>query len=48
LDRIWLDFRAGPEDVEKRKIVNPQGLELLHLCLPARSQSLYTLRYTGG
>jgi hypothetical protein len=37
----WVGSRAGLNDVEKRKFMTPQGLELRPLCRPARSQSLY-------
>jgi hypothetical protein len=36
---------AGLDDVEKRKFLNLPGLELRPLGRPARSQSLYQLRY---
>jgi hypothetical protein len=38
---------AGPDDVEKRKFLILPGLELRPLGRPARSQSLYRLRYPG-
>jgi hypothetical protein len=37
--------RAGLDDVEKRKFFTLPGLELRSLGRPARSQSLYRLRY---
>jgi hypothetical protein len=37
--------RIGLNDVEKRKFLTLLGLELQPLCHPARSQSLYRLRY---
>jgi hypothetical protein len=37
----WVDPRAGMNDVEKRKFLTLQGLELRPLGRPARSQSLY-------
>jgi hypothetical protein len=37
--------RTGLDDVEKRKFLTLPGLELRPLCRPARSQSLYRLRY---
>jgi hypothetical protein len=40
--------RSGLEDVEKRKILPLPGLELCSLGRPARSQSLYRLRYPGS
>jgi hypothetical protein len=43
----WVDPRAGPDDVEKRKFLTPPGLELRPLGRPASSQSLYRLRYLG-
>jgi hypothetical protein len=39
--------RAGLDDVEKRKFLTLPGLELRPLGCPARSQSLYRLRYPG-
>jgi hypothetical protein len=39
--------RAGLDDVEKRKFLTLPGLELRPLARPARSQSLYRLRYPG-
>jgi hypothetical protein len=43
----WVDPRAGLDDVEKRKLLTLPGLELRPLGRPARSQSLYRLRYPG-
>jgi hypothetical protein len=40
--------RAGLDDVEKRKILTLPALELRRLGCPARSQSLYRLRYPGS
>jgi hypothetical protein len=40
--------RAGLDDVEKRKFLTLPGLELLTRGRPARSQSLYRLRYPGS
>jgi hypothetical protein len=40
--------RAGLDDVEKRKLLNLLGLKLRPLCRPARSQSLYRLRYPSS
>jgi hypothetical protein len=40
--------RAGLDDVEKRKFLTLPGLELRPLRRPARSQSLYRLRYPGS
>jgi hypothetical protein len=41
----WVDPRAGLDDVEKRKLLTLTELELWPLGRPARSQSLYGLRY---
>jgi hypothetical protein len=41
----WVDPRAGLDDVEKRQFLALPGLELRTLRRPARSQSLYLLRY---
>jgi hypothetical protein len=41
----WVDLRAGLDDLEKRKFLTLLGLELRPLGRPARSQSLYRLRY---
>jgi hypothetical protein len=41
----WVGPRAGLEDVEKRKFLTLPGLEFRPLDRPARSQSLYRLRY---
>jgi hypothetical protein len=43
-----VDPRAGLDDVEKRKSLTLPGLELLSLGRPARSQSLYRLRYSDS
>jgi hypothetical protein len=43
-----VDPRAGLDDVEKRKFLPPPGLKLRPLGRPARSQSLYRLRYPGS
>jgi hypothetical protein len=43
-----VDLRANMDDVEKRKFLTPQGLELRPLGRSLRSQSLYRLRYTGS
>jgi hypothetical protein len=40
--------RAGLDDVEKSKFLTLPGLELRPLGRPARSQSLYRLRYPGS
>jgi hypothetical protein len=44
----WVDPRAGLDDVVKRKFLTLQGLELRPFGHPARSQSLYRLRYPGS
>jgi hypothetical protein len=44
----WVDPRAGLDDMEKWKFLLPPGLELRPLGRPARSQSLYRLRYPGS
>jgi hypothetical protein len=44
----WVGPKAGVDDVEKRKFLTLQGLELRPLGRPARSQSLYRLRYPGS
>jgi hypothetical protein len=46
--RDWVGPRACLDDVEKRKFLNSPGLELRPLGHPARSQSLYRLRYPGS
>jgi hypothetical protein len=43
-----VDPRAGLDNVEKRKFLTLQGLELRPLGRPARRQSLYGLRYPGS
>jgi hypothetical protein len=40
-----VDPRAGLDDMKKRKFLTLPGLELRLLGRPARSQSLYRLRY---
>jgi hypothetical protein len=44
----WVDPRASLDDMEKLRFLTLQGLELRTLDLPARSQSLYGLRYRGS
>jgi hypothetical protein len=44
----WVGPRAGLHGVEKTKFFRPPGLELLPFSRPARSQSLYRLRYPGS
>jgi hypothetical protein len=41
----WVGPKAGLEDTKKRKLLTLPGLELRLRGLPARSQSLYRLRY---
>jgi hypothetical protein len=41
----WVDPRARLDDVKKRKFLTLPGLELGPLGRPARSHSLYRLRY---
>jgi hypothetical protein len=43
----WVDPRAGLDHVGKRKFLTLPGLEPRLLSRPARSQSLYRLRYPG-
>jgi hypothetical protein len=43
-----VDPRADLDDVEKRKFLTEPGLEFRPLGRPARSQSLYRLRYPGN
>jgi hypothetical protein len=47
LEGGWMGHRAGLDDVEK-KFLTLLGLELRLLGRPARSQSLYRLRYPGS
>jgi hypothetical protein len=44
----WVDPRAGLDDLEKGIFFTLPGLELRPLGRPARSQSLYRLRYPGS
>jgi hypothetical protein len=44
----WVCPRAGVGHVEKRKFLTLSRLELRPLGRPARSQSLYSLRYPGS
>jgi hypothetical protein len=44
----WVGPSAGLDDLEKRKFLTLPGLELRLLGRPARSQSLYHLRYPGS
>jgi hypothetical protein len=41
----WVDLRAGVDDVKKRKFLTLLGLVLRPVSRPARSHSLYGLRY---
>jgi hypothetical protein len=43
-----VDQRVGLDDAQKRKFLTLPGLELQLLGRPARSQSLYRLRYPGS
>jgi hypothetical protein len=43
-----MDTRAGLDDLENRKFLTLLGFELRPLRRPARSQSLYRLRYPGS
>jgi hypothetical protein len=43
-----VDHRPGLDDVEQRKLLTLSGLELRPLGRPARSYSLYRLRYPGS
>jgi hypothetical protein len=45
--RGWVDPRAGLDDVGKRNFLILPGLELRPFGRPARSQSLYRLRFPG-
>jgi hypothetical protein len=45
----WVCPRTGLDDVEKKKILDPNtGLDLRPLVRPALSQSLYRLSYHGS
>jgi hypothetical protein len=44
----WVGPKTGLDYVEKRKLLTLLGLELLPLCCPACSQSLYRLCYPGS
>jgi hypothetical protein len=44
----WVDPSAGVDGVKERKFFTLLGLELRTLGRPARSQSLYLLRYPGS
>jgi hypothetical protein len=41
----WVGPGAGQDDMKKRKFLALSGLEIRPLSRPARSQSLYRLRY---
>jgi hypothetical protein len=45
---VLVDPRASMDDIEKWKFLTLQGTELRPLGRPARSQSLYQLRYPGS
>jgi hypothetical protein len=44
----WVDPRDGLGYLEKRKFLTTPELELRPLRLPARSQSIYQVRYPGS
>jgi hypothetical protein len=44
----WVNPRVGLDDWEKIKFLHLPRLEFRPLCRPARSQSLYRLRYPGS
>jgi hypothetical protein len=44
----WVGPRACLDDLDKRKFLTLPGLELRPFSRPARSQSLYRLRYIAG
>jgi hypothetical protein len=44
----WVDPRVGLDDMEKRQFLTLPRLEPRSLGRPARSQSLYRLRYPGS
>jgi hypothetical protein len=44
----WVGPRAGLDDWGKRTFLTVEGLELRSFSRPARSQSLYRLRYLGS
>jgi hypothetical protein len=44
----WVDPRADLDDVEKRKFLTLQEIELRPLSRPVRNQSLYRLRYPAS
>jgi hypothetical protein len=41
----WVGPRAGLDDLQTRRILPLQGVELVPVGRPARRQSLYRLRY---
>jgi hypothetical protein len=45
---VWVDLRAGLDDVEKGKMFTLTGLELRPVGSLARSLSLYRLCYPGS
>jgi hypothetical protein len=44
----WVGLRTCLDDVERRKILSLQGLELRPLRRPTRTKSLYRLHYPGS
>jgi hypothetical protein len=44
----WVIPRAGLDNLEERKFLTLQWLELRPIGRPARNQSLYRLRYPGS
>jgi hypothetical protein len=45
---VWMDQRTGLDNVERRKFLTLPVLELRPVGRPARSQSVYRLRYPKG
>jgi hypothetical protein len=45
---VWVDPRAGMDNLEKRKFLALSGLELRTLNPQAHSQSLYRLHHPGS
>jgi hypothetical protein len=44
----WVGPRTGLHDMEKKTFLTLPVLKLRRLCRPARSQSLYRIRYAGS
>jgi hypothetical protein len=44
----WVGLRTSQDDMEKKKLLDPTGTRTPTLSRPARSQSLYRLRYPGS